>query len=41
MPVETMEELDLFVNPAAGERMGLTLSEDLIKDAKEVVNSDK
>ncbi|QBM16747.1 hypothetical protein MARI_08400 [Marinobacter sp. JH2] len=41
MPAETMEELDLFVNPAAGERMGLTLSEDLIKDAKEVVNSDK
>ncbi len=41
MSVETMEELDLFVNPAAGERMGLTLSEDLIKDAKEVVNSDK
>jgi len=41
MPVETMEELDLFVNPAAGERMGLTLSDDLIKDAKEVVNSDK
>ncbi|MEP3563632.1 MAG: ABC transporter substrate binding protein, partial [Marinobacter sp.] len=41
MPVETMEELDLFVNPAAGERMGITLSEDVIKDAKEVVNSDK
>ncbi|MAO12913.1 ABC transporter substrate-binding protein [Marinobacter sp.] len=41
MPVETMEELDLYVNPAAGERMGITLSEDLIQDAKEVVKSDK
>jgi putative ABC transport system substrate-binding protein len=36
-----MEELDLYVNPAAGERMGITLSEDLIQDAKEVVKSDK
>ncbi|KXO09752.1 ABC transporter substrate-binding protein [Marinobacter excellens] len=41
MPVETMEELDLYVNPGAGERMGITLSEDLIQDAKEVVKSDK
>ncbi|GGC78459.1 ABC transporter substrate-binding protein [Marinobacter halophilus] len=41
MPVETMDELDLFVNPAAGERMGITLSEDLIQDAKEVVKSDQ
>ncbi|MBE0486738.1 ABC transporter substrate-binding protein [Marinobacter sp.] len=41
MPVETMEELDLFVNPEAGKRMGITLSEDLIQDAKEVVKSGK
>lgn len=41
MPVETMDELDLFVNPEAAERMGITLSEDLIQDAKEVVKSGK
>ncbi|MGC8120451.1 ABC transporter substrate-binding protein [Marinobacter sp. VGCF2001] len=41
MPVETMEELDLFVNPAAGERMGITLPDSLIQDAKEVVTNDK
>ncbi|MBN7769284.1 ABC transporter substrate-binding protein [Marinobacter daepoensis] len=41
IPVETMEELDLFVNPEAAERMGITLPEDLIQDAKEVVKSDK
>ncbi len=41
MPVETMEELDLFVNPAAAERMGITLSDDLIQEAKKVVTSDK
>ncbi len=41
MPVETMEELDLFVNPAAAERMGITLSDDLIQEAKKVVKSDK
>lgn len=41
MPVEIMEELDLFVNPQAGERMGVTLSEDLIQDAVKVVTSDK
>lgn len=41
MPVETMDTLDLFVNPEAAERMGITLSDDLIRDAKEVVNSDK
>lgn len=39
MPVETMDELDLFVNPEAGERMGITLPEDLIQDAKKVVKS--
>lgn len=41
MPVETMDTLDLFVNPAAGERMGITLSDEFIKDAKEVIESDK
>lgn len=41
MPVETMEELDLFVNPGAAERMGITLTDDLIQEAKKVVKSDK
>src|SRR5690554_629086 len=41
MPVETMDELDLYVNPEAGERMGITLPEDLIQEAVKVVNSDK
>jgi len=41
MPVETMDTLDLFVNPAAAERMGVTLSDELIQEAKEVVKSDK
>lgn len=41
IPVETMSTLDLFVNPAAAERMGITLSDDLIAEAKEVVKSDK
>ena len=40
MPVETMEELDLFVNPGAAERMGITLTDDLIQEAKKVVKSD-
>lgn len=41
MPVETMEELDLFVNPGAAERMGITLSDELIQEAKKVITSDK
>ncbi len=41
MAVETMEKLDLFVNPEAGERMGITLSDEIIADAAEVVKSDK
>lgn len=41
MDVESVDTLDLFVNPAAAERMGITLSDDLISEAKEVVNSDK
>ena len=41
MPVETMEELDLYVNPEAAERMGITLPEDLIQEAVKVVKNDK
>lgn len=41
MDVESVDTLELFVNPAAAERMGITLSDDLIRDAKEVVNSDQ
>lgn len=41
MPVETMDKLNLFVNPEAGERMGLTLPDDVIADAQEVVKSTK
>lgn len=41
MPVEIMEELDLYVNPEAGERMGITLSEDLIQEAVKVAKNDK
>jgi putative ABC transport system substrate-binding protein len=41
MPVETMEKLNLFVNPEAGERMGITLSDDIIAEAAEVVKSDR
>nr|WP_297402795.1 ABC transporter substrate-binding protein [uncultured Marinobacter sp.] len=39
LPVETMEKLDLFVNPAAGERMGITLSDELISEAEQVIDS--
>ena len=41
MPVETMEELDLYVNPEAAERIGVTLPEDLIQEAVKVVKNDK
>ena len=41
MPFETMEKVNLFVNPAAGERMGITLSDDVIADAAEVITNDK
>ncbi|TPW23231.1 ABC transporter substrate-binding protein [Marinobacter nauticus] len=41
MPVETMEELDLYVNPEAAGRMGVTLPEDLIQEAVKVVKNDK
>jgi putative ABC transport system substrate-binding protein len=41
MPVETMEKLDLFVNPAAAERMGITLSDELVSEAEQVIDSAK
>lgn len=41
IPVETMDTLDLFVNPGAAERMGITLSDDLIREAKKVVRDDR
>ncbi|MEP1214057.1 MAG: ABC transporter substrate-binding protein [Marinobacter sp.] len=41
MDVESVSTLELFVNPAAAKRMGITLADDLISDAKEVVNSDQ
>ena len=41
MAVETMEKLDLFVNPAAAERMGVTLSDEIIADAEQVIDSAK
>ncbi len=37
IPVETVEALSLHVNPAAAERMGITLPADVIDDAAEVV----
>ncbi|MGM0952477.1 MAG: ABC transporter substrate-binding protein [Pseudomonadota bacterium] len=40
MPVEIMEELDLYVNPDAAERMGITLPDDVINDATKVVKND-
>lgn len=35
--VETVDRLNLFVNPGAAERMGITLSDELISSAQEVV----
>lgn len=37
LPVEGIEKTELFVNPAAAERMGITLSDELLKQAKEVI----
>lgn len=39
LAVETMETLDLYVNPAAAERMGITLSDELIAEAEKVIDS--
>ncbi|MCK7551866.1 MULTISPECIES: ABC transporter substrate-binding protein [Marinobacter] len=41
MAVESVDTLNLFVNPAAAERMGITLSQDVLDDAQEIVKSDK
>jgi putative ABC transport system substrate-binding protein len=41
MPVETMDTLDLFVNPEAAKRMGMTIADDIIAEAKEVVSNTK
>ncbi|WP_022890780.1 ABC transporter substrate-binding protein [Agromyces italicus] len=37
MPVETLDELSLIVNPAAAERQGVTLPEDLVADADQTI----
>lgn len=37
IPVQGVEKTELFVNPSAAESMGLTLSEALISQAKEVI----
>ncbi|MBZ2169994.1 MULTISPECIES: ABC transporter substrate-binding protein [Marinobacter] len=41
MPVETMETLDLFVNLDAAKGMGMTLPEDLVKEAQKVIQNDE
>ena len=41
MPIEIMDTLDLFVNPAAAKRMGMTIADDIIAQAKEVVTDDR
>lgn len=40
MPVETLDKLELYVNPAAAEKMGITLSDELISEASKVVGND-
>ncbi len=37
IPVEGIEKMELVLNPAAAERMGVTLSQDLIQQAKTIV----
>lgn len=37
MPVETVDTLELFVNPGAAEKMGITLDDDLISEAAKVI----
>ncbi|MDX1459230.1 MAG: ABC transporter substrate-binding protein [Marinobacter sp.] len=41
MAVESVDKLNLFVNPAAAERMGISLSDELVESAQEVVSSDR
>ncbi len=40
MPVETLDNLELYVNPAAAEKMGTTLSDEIISEASKVVGND-
>lgn len=40
IPVETMEVLELYVNPGAAEKMGVTLDDDLISEAAKVIGSE-
>lgn len=40
MPVETLEDLELYVNPEAAELMGLELSDEILEDADVVVGED-
>lgn len=37
IPSETSDKLELFVNTTAAEKQGVTLSQDLIKEAKQVI----
>lgn len=37
IPSETSDKLELFVNTSAAEKQGVTLSQDLIKEAKQVI----
>lgn len=39
-PVQGVENVELYVHPEAAERMGVTLSEDFIKSAKEVISTE-
>ena len=38
IPIETGKKISLFVNPSVAEKQGFTLSEDLIKEASEIIN---
>lgn len=38
MPVEGVEKMELFLNPKAAERMGITLSPELLQQAKQIVD---
>ena len=40
MPVQGVDTLQLFVNPGAAKRMGITLSDDFVSSASEVVDSE-
>ena len=39
--VETVDRLNLFVNPEAAERMGITLADDVVSSAQQVISSDQ